>query len=158
MSGPLHRLAVVAVTAGVAALGAGCGQGFDRVAAVESFRDANPEVTGDQAGCVVDGLIERYGLDGLAVELEAGTEQSPAFTEAQFREMFTCGVQGDVVDELTEQLEASGVAAEQAPCVAQGLAGELTDGDIDVLLSGNITDEFMAKFVAAMETCGAVDG
>lgn len=145
--GPLLLLAAVATA---------CGQGYDRAQALESFRSTNPDVTADQAGCVVDQLIDRYGLDGLADQLEAGAGAGEAFIEAQYREMFACGVEGDVATVLAEQLEASGVSAEDAPCVADELTGGLTDDDIDVLLSGEITEDFAAKFAAAMESCGAL--
>lgn len=133
----------------------GCGQGRDRAGAITSFREANPDVSAGEAGCVVDRLIERYGLDGLVEELEAGTPD-PTFTEAQFQDMFACGVEGDVEAQIAEQLEANGVDEADAPCVAEALTGDLEGDDIDVLLSGEITEEFMAKFVDAMEGCGAI--
>lgn len=133
-----------------------CAQGFDRRGAVSSFEEANPEVSTAQAECVVDRLIERFGLEGLSEQLDAESA-SVDFEEAQFRDMFACGVDGDVTDQIVDQLIESDVPAEQAPCVADALVGELTDSDIDVLLSGTITDEFFAKFFDAMESCGAVD-
>jgi hypothetical protein len=136
---------------------AACGQGFDREAAIGSFRAANPEATAGEADCVVDRLIGRYGIDGLADELE-GADSSDDFTDAQFRDMFACGVEGDVADQLTAQLEANGVEAADAPCVADRLTAELDDDDIDVLLSGEITERFMTRFVTAMEGCGAIAG
>lgn len=138
---------------------AGCGDGgdqFDRDAAVVSFSQANPEATEAQAACVVDRLVDRYGLDGLEQELEAD-EQSDEFVEVQFRDMFACGMEGDVRDQIIEQLEANDVAPADAPCVANELVADLTDGDIDVLLSGEITDDFFAKFISAMEACGAIN-
>lgn len=140
----------------VGLVAAGCGQGFDREAAVSSFGEANPDVTTAQAECVVDRLIDRYGLGELEQELR-NDPPDERFEEAQFRDMFACGVQGDVTDQVVEQLEANGVTEEYAPCVADHLVGDLTDGDIDVLLSGEITDEFFEKFVGAMEDCGAVN-
>ncbi len=138
------------------ALAAGCGQGFDRDAAIESFSEANPGATAGQAECVVDQLIDRYGIDQLGRELEA-TSPPPAFTENQFRAMFGCGIEGDVRDQIVQQLEANDVDPADAPCVADRLVADLSDDDIDVLLSGDITDEFLAKFVAAMEDCGAIN-
>ncbi len=136
---------------------AGCGQGaFDRAAAIESFSAANPEATEAQSGCVIDGLIGRFGLDGLEEQLSSDPPE-PDFEEAQFRDMFACGMEGDVQEQIIEQLEASGVAPADAPCVAEELVTDLTDDDIDVLLSGDISDEFLAKFVTAMESCGAIN-
>ena len=136
--------------------GASCGQGFNRVAAIESFGKANPEATSDQAACVVDRLIDRYGLDEL--ESELGTEPlHPSFEEVQFREMFRCGLAGDVQAQVIRQLSDNGVSAEDAPCVAENLVQALTDDDVDVLLSGQITDEFATKFYEAMDDCDALN-
>lgn len=132
----------------------GCGQGLDRDAAVDSFQQANPEVTEAQAGCVVDRQIDRLGLDGLTEELVADPT-SEAFIEEQFRDMFACGIDGDVESQLVEQLEANGVSPDDAPCVAARITGDLDPEDIDVLVSGEITEAFMAKFVGAMNDCGA---
>jgi hypothetical protein len=41
--------------------------------------------------------------------------------------------------------------------VADALVVDLDDDDIDVLLSGEITDAFFEKFFAAMDGCGAID-
>ena len=141
----------------IALVAAGCGQAeFDRSAAIASFAAANPEATTSQSECVVDLLVERYGTEQLRVELEADP-QDPDFTETQFRDMFTCGVEGDVRQQIVEQLEANEVDESDAPCVADALMADLDDGDIDVLLSGDITDAFFAKFLSAMESCGAIN-
>jgi hypothetical protein len=71
--------------------------------------------------------------------------------------MFVCGVEGDVGQELTEQLEAVGVSPEDAPCVSDRVVGSLSDDDVDALLSGDITDELATKFATALEDCGALD-
>lgn len=149
-------LPTILIVASVIGL-AGCGQeSFDRAAAVESFSAANPDATGAQSGCVIDRLIGRFGLDGLEGQLSADP-QEPDFEEAQFRDMFACGIEGDVRDQIVEQLEGNDVAPADAPCVADELVADLTDDDIDVLLSGDISDEFLAKFVTAMESCGAIN-
>lgn len=123
---------------------------------ISGFRDNNPEVTDEQAGCVVDRLVDRYGIDELEIQLQADSP-SAEFTEAQFRDMFACGVEGDVEVQITEQLEANGISPQDAPCVANEITGGLNDEDIDVLLSGEITDDFYEKFFAAMESCGAIE-
>ena len=105
---------------------------------------------------MVDRLVDRYGLDGLEEQLGAD-EPDDSFVEAQFRDMFACGIEGDVRTQIVDQLRANGVDEADAPCVADALVGDLDDADIDVLLSGQITDEFFAKFFAAMDRCGAVD-
>lgn len=138
----------------LALLAAGCGEDFDRAAAVESFERANPDVSAAQAECVVDRQIGRYGIDGLATELQAEPE-SDEFVDQQFRDMFACGIDGDITEQLIDQLQTNGVSADDAPCVAGAITDDLDDADIDVLVSGEITEEFMAKFVTAMERCGA---
>lgn len=135
---------------------AGCGRGFDRTDAVEAFNRANPEATPAQSECVVDRLVDRYELAGLQEQLEADPVDA-RFEADQFRDMFACGMDGDVREELSGQLAANGVADADAPCVADRLVDELTDDDIDVLLSGEITDQFFQKFFSAMERCGAVN-
>jgi hypothetical protein len=136
------------------ALLAGCGAGYDREDAVSRFRGLNPEVTADQAGCVVDRLVERFGLDRLESDLGADPPDAD-FEEAQFTDMFRCGVQGDVRQQIADQLVASGVAEADAPCVADELVATMTDADVDVLLSGDITTAFAQKFEVAMAACGA---
>lgn len=135
----------------------GCGQGFSRNTAIDNFGEANPDASDEQSACVVDQLIERVGLE--RVEEGLTTDPVPAdFEEVQFREMFRCGLEGDIEAQIVEQLQASGVAAGDAPCVAGELVGSLTDADIDVLLSGEITEEFSAKFLQAMDGCGVSTG
>ncbi|MGF1598339.1 MAG: hypothetical protein ACFCVK_15630 [Acidimicrobiales bacterium] len=146
-------LAVPVATA--AAVVAGCGQGFDRDHAIDTFVEANPEATPEQAACVVDELIERYGLDDLDNELRADTPDA-GFEEEQFRQMFLCGVEGDIRRQLTDQLIANGIGEDDAPCVADALVDGITDDDVDVLLSGQITDEFNDKFHDALEECDAL--
>jgi hypothetical protein len=133
-----------------------CGQGLTRENLVTSFVENNPEASTEQARCVVDRLIDDYELARLELELSAETP-APAFEEAQFRAMFVCGIEGDVDEQIVDQLIANGVSSDDAPCVSARLVDELTDDDIDVLLSGQITDEFYAKFFDAMGACGAID-
>lgn len=114
----------------------------------------NEDATEDEAACVVDGLIDRYGLDQL--EQELGKEPlDPDFEEAQFREMFVCNVANDWQGQIEAQLVENGVPAEEAPCVSEELLATMSDDDIDVLLSGEITDSFTETFLAAVATCDA---
>ncbi len=140
----------------IAIAGAGCGGGNSREAAIESFQKANPEATDEQSACVVDGLIDRYGVDELdaqlgAVPLDAG------FEEDQFREMFVCGVDGDWRADITEQLIDNGVPADDAPCVSDELISTMSDDDIGVLLTGEITESFSETFFDALATCDALN-
>ena len=144
-----------AALAGVAIV-AGCGQGFSRDAAIDSFRETNEDVTGEQAACVVDGLIDRYGLDELESQLAASPLEA-SFEEDQFREMFVCGVAGDWRADITDQLIENGVAPDDAPCVSDELFATMSDDDIGVLLTGEITESFASTFAAALETCEALN-
>ena len=139
----------------LAILVAGCGQGLTRDSLVADFAASNPDVTQDQAECVVDRLLSDRDLTAIEAEL-TGEAVSPQFEEDQFRAMFVCGIEGDVGEQITEQLTANGVSPDDAPCVSDELVDKLTDADVDVLLSGEITDEFYAKFFDAMASCGAV--
>ncbi len=151
-----HRLRLFGLVILAGSVMAGCGDGFDRDDAVVGFSEANPGVTTAQSECVVDRLIDRYGLDGLEGEL-AAEPVSESFEETQFRDMFACGIEGDIRSQIIEQLQANGVSEDDAPCVAGILVEDLDDDDIDVLLSGEITERFLARFVAAMEECGAIN-
>ncbi|MDH3681105.1 MAG: hypothetical protein OEV40_14295 [Acidimicrobiia bacterium] len=146
---------LVAVAVGAAG-GACSGQTFTREQAVESFQEANAEATVDQADCVVDALIERYGLDELGAQLAAEPLDAD-FEEAQFREMFVCDVAGDWRQQITDQLIENGVREADAPCVSDELFVTMDDDDIDVLLSGELTDSFADKFFAALLSCDALD-
>lgn len=154
------RVAALVSLAFLTAFGAvACGQdpaAFDREAAVTSFSNTNAEATTVQSECVVDRLIDRYGLERLETELRSDPPKAD-FAESQFRDMFACGIEGDVRDQIVQQLQANEVAEADAPCVADVLMADLDDDDFDVLLSGDITDSFFAKFVSAMEDCGAIN-
>lgn len=142
--------------AGLAASVGSCGQQtLDRDTAIESFRAANLDATEAQAACVIDRLIDRYGLDELQIQL-ATSPQASAFAERQVRDAFVCGANGDVRAQITEQLDGTGVDDHDAPCVADELVDGLTDADVNVLLTGEITPEFNDKFYAALEACGAL--
>ena len=159
-AGPVGFAAVVGVVAVVGLMIgpvlSGCGQGFDRDDAVVGFSAANPEISPPDSECVVDRLIDRYGVDGLEEQLVADPADE-SFQESQFRDMFACGIEGDVRSQIIEQLQANQVSDDDAPCVADVLVDDLDDDDIDVLLSGEITERFLARFMAAMEECGAIN-
>lgn len=150
------RGAMALVAAALTVVLASCGSSFQRQDVVDSFSESYPEATDEQSACVADGLIDRFGIDELEQQL-AAPDLEPEFEEAQFRELFACGMDGDVRVQLEEQLIDSGVGEENAPCVAEALSGDLTDDDLGVLLSGDITDEFYEKFFDAMDECGAIN-
>ena len=133
----------------------GCGETDSRQDAIDSFTDANPDATLEQATCVVDNLIDHYSLDQLEVEL-ATDPPGADFEEVQFREMFRCGIVGDLQQLVVDQLVLNGVSETDAPCVAERLVGTMTDDDIDVLVSGQISEQFSTKFLQAMDACDAL--
>lgn len=133
-----------------------CGSELQREDITSSFSESFPDATSEQSECVADRLVDRYGIDQLEQELSA-PEPDPAFEEAQFRDMFACGMDGDVRTQLESQLVDSGVDEANAPCVADSLSNDLTDEDLDVLLSGEITEEFYEKFFDAMDGCDAIN-
>jgi hypothetical protein len=152
-----HRFTVTACAVALAtAPVVGCGESYSRDEALAAVTEANPDLTGEQAECVTDGLVERYGLGDLSGELSTDSP-SQGFTEDQFREMFLCGVEGDVGQELADELEAAGVDADRAPCVSDQVVDTLSDEDIDALLAGDITAELAEKLAAALVSCGAAD-
>ncbi|MFT7599632.1 MAG: hypothetical protein ACI8TP_002567 [Acidimicrobiales bacterium] len=122
---------------------------------VESFRNTNPDASTAQAECVVDELIAEYSLEGLERELEAVPKAS-SFERGQFLASFGCGLTSDVEAELADQLQASGIAADDADCAAEALTEGLDDEDLAVLLSGEITDQFYAKYFVALDECDAL--
>ncbi len=132
----------------------GAGGGFSRDDAVARVRQDNPDITADQAGCVADRLVERFGLDELGT-LAAADPPDADLQEAEYTDAFRCGVTGDVRQQIVDLLTENAVPADQAGCVADELAPGLTDADIDVIVSGQITESFTQKFDTAMRDCGA---
>ncbi len=141
----------VAVLLAVSSCGAGAATRDD---VVDRVRADNTDATAEQAGCVADRLIDRFGLDGLDGMLAADPPDAD-LQEAEFTDAFRCGVVGDVRQEIVDQLTANAVPAGQAGCVADELVPGLTDADIDVIVSGDITESFTQKFDTAMRDCGA---
>ncbi len=133
---------------------AGCGNEFTRDDVAASFANSSPDVPAEAADCVVDDLIETFGIDGLAAELEA-EQTSIAYAEADTRARLRCGLVGDVRNELVTELEASGVTSDASTCVADALLSDLSDDDIEVLLSGASSEAFTQKYLDAAEDCGA---
>lgn len=141
----------------------GCAAGFGRDDAVTAYMAAHPEASTVEAECVIDGLIARYetepvdegDLAGLEAQLNA-VEPSPDFEVAQFRAAFDCGLTDDVRSQLEGELLARGESPDDARCIADALVAQLDDGDLDVLLTGAITDEFFARFFDATASCDAL--
>lgn len=156
VNGPARALRRGLLAAALPLLAVACGEEFTTELAVESFQRVNPDASLTQSQCVVEALVDEFGLDRLETELGADPPEA-GFEEAQFRAMFRCGIAGDIEEQITEQLVANGVGEDDAPCVSAELVGTMTDDDVDVLLSGEITEEFSTKFLEAMEACGALN-
>lgn len=132
----------------------GCA-GLDREDLVDAYLSGHPELSRQTAGCVVDTLVETHGVDGLESELAADPESSE-FQLAHLRARFGCGITSDVVDELGPQLIERGLDAETASCVVDALTRDMEPEDLDVVLSGTMTDDFYSRYFDAMEECDAV--
>ncbi len=123
---------------------------------VQAFVDANPDVSNEQAQCVVAALTTELGTPQLIANLWA--EPTPReFELAQFKAMFGCGIVEEVRSALRRQLVDQGVAPNKAPCVASAIVEQLSPDELDVLITGENTDEFYAKYFNAMESCGAIN-
>lgn len=136
--------------------------------AVESFQAANPDASTIEAACVIDALIEEYeaepvdeaALSGLEEELLA-VPQRERFLLDQFRAKFGCGMTDGVEAQLRRELLANDIDESAVDCVADALAGRLTDDDLDVLIGADgtadeMTDSFYASFFTAVESCDAL--
>lgn len=129
---------------------------------------ANPDASTIEAACVIDALIEEYeaepvdeaALGGLEEELLA-IPQRERFLLDQFRAKFGCGMTDGVEAQLRRELLANEIDESAVDCVADALAGRLTDDDLEVLIgaeSGDseMTDSFYASFFTAVESCDAL--
>ncbi|MEZ5380007.1 MAG: hypothetical protein R2733_26165 [Acidimicrobiales bacterium] len=124
---------------------------------VEAYQASHPEVTDDQAACVVGALVDAFEVEGVELELEAPTPTA-AFGEAQYRAQFHCGQTGDVHDQLVAMLLERDLEADAADCVATALVDQIDDDDLDVLVGGELTDQFFDKYFTATYDCGALPG
>ncbi len=140
-----------------AAMFVGCTQELTEDDLVEAYQTSRPSFSADVAECVVGRLVETFGVDGVEGELDAIT-QTDAFEVALYRAEFDCGETGDVERRLVELLLDRDLESEAAECVAGDLVGDLDDSDFDVLLSGEITDQFFDKYYTALYDCDALPG
>ena len=141
--------------AGLASISFIAGCAIQRDDLLESFSKANPDATEEQAACVVDELINVYGIEGVEEQLLLDPVD-PKFEELQFRTMIHCGMTDRLVEPLAAQLERLDVPDENRDCVVEELTAGITDADLDVLLSGELTDAYYSKFFDALTTCDAL--
>lgn len=123
---------------------------------VSAFAEANPEVSSSEAACVIDILTTDLGTAQLIANLWA-EPITRDFELAQFRAMFDCGVDEEIRAALQDQLADQGTPVDKAPCVANAIIDKMTSDELDVLITGENTDEFYAKYFSAMESCGALN-
>ena len=123
---------------------------------VAAFSEANPDASNNQAECVVTTLTEQLGTAELIANLWADPLPRD-FELAQFRAMFDCGIDSDVRAAVETQLIEQGTPESKAPCVANAIVDEMSSDQLDVLITGENTDEFYANFFNAMEQCGALN-
>ncbi len=146
----------------------GCATPFSRADAVESFQAANPDASTIESACVIDALIEEYETEPVDEEALAGLEaelladpQRERFLLDQFRARFGCGMTDGVEAQLRRELLDNDIDEGAVECVAEALAGRLTDEDLEVLIGADgtadeMTDSFYASFFTAVEGCDAL--
>lgn len=118
---------------------------------------------------MIDALIEEYEAEPVDEESLAGLEaellaepQRERFLLDQFRARFGCGMTDGVEAQLRRELLANDIDEAAVDCVADSLAGRLTDDDLEVLIGadgsteGAMTDTFYASFFTAVEDCDAL--
>ncbi len=151
-----RAFAVAGVVALAVALGA-CSQDLTEDDLVEAYQASRPSYSADVAECVVAHLVESFGVEGVEAELDTITS-TDAFEVALYRAEFDCGETGDVEGRIVELLLDRDLDPEAAECVAADLVVDLDDSDFDVLLSGEITDQFFDKYYTAIYDCDALPG
>ncbi len=137
---------------------AGCSSSVDRADLVESYQQSRPDATAVETECVVDRLVEAFGIEGVEAELTATTGPTRAFELETFRAEFGCGRTDDVQAQLSELLAERELATDDAECVAEALTASLDEADLEVLIGGEMTDAFFDKYFVAVEGCGALPG
>ncbi len=141
----------------LALLAASCSRDLTRADLVESFQASHPDATADQAGCVVDRLIDDHGLDGVERELDEPVRSS-LFARSQYEAEFLCGRTDDVRDQVLALLVDRRLDPDDAECVADELTARLDADDLDVLIDGTMTDDFFDDYFVAVESCDALPG
>jgi hypothetical protein len=148
---------VAALLLGVLALlGAVSCSGDDpalRAEVVDRLTDAYPEASLDQAGCVADRLADRYGLDTVTDLLGTGDDD---FNEDEYRDLFACGVVGDLRETLAQEIDNVGVGQAERECVSDSFLEALDDDDLDSLLEGQLSSDVFDHFSAALSNCGVM--
>ncbi len=135
-------------------MGAGCSQ-LSREDLVEAYAVSRPESTEEEAGCVVDGLLQQFSTSEIETQLADGSP-SDEFEWRQFTAEIRCGLTAGLEARLSDQLIETGVGPDAAPCVAATLAGVLDDADLEVLRGRPMTDTFYAKYFDALDACEAL--
>ncbi len=143
------------MAAAFAVVVASCSNGLSRDDLVESFLASNPDATAEQAGCVVDRLIDDHTLDGVDREL-GEPRRTPAFVRSQYEAEFLCGRTDDVRNQVLALLLERDLDPADADCVADELTSLFDADDLDVLIDGVMTDEFFDDYFVAVETCDAL--
>lgn len=54
-----------------------CGGGFDRQGSIDDLMEGTPSLTEEQAACIVDGIVDEFGVD-RATSDDAPTEEEAA--------------------------------------------------------------------------------
>jgi hypothetical protein len=151
------RRRLAAVVAAVALVAGACGDTLGRDELVASFRRDFPRATEEQAGCVVDRLLERFEVEEIEQELSAEGGSSE-FGNATVVAMAACGY--DLTDSdqwrvgLVGALVGLGYDTDDAGCIADRLIPQLDADDVAGLVSGELPDGFRARLAEAADGCG----
>ncbi len=121
---------------------------------VDSFAFAN-DVSAETATCAVGRLQEQFGFWELTDRL-IEDDETVRFQRRQFEAIFECGDRTAIAEQLRPQLVTQGVAADDAECVSNAIADNMSAADLSVLYSGSTTDAFYSVYFESLETCGAL--
>ncbi len=133
----------------------GCSRALTEDDLVEAYQLSYPAASDETAGCVVGELVDAYEIVGVETEL-AAVSSSAAFAEAQYLAQFHCGQTDDVLRQVIAMLVERDLDPDQANCVATALVGDLDDQDLEVLMRGEMTDQFFDKYFTATYDCDAL--
>lgn len=146
---------MIAAALAIALLAGGCSRALTEDDLVEAYQDSNSNASATMSECIVGALVDRFGVDGVEAELEA-IAPTQDFERTQYQAEFRCGDTDDVETQIEVLLTARDGNPEAAACVATALVPKLDDADLEVLLSGEMTDQFFDKYFVAVSDCDAL--
>lgn len=146
---------MVAVAAAIVVLFGGCSRELSEEDLAEAYQASNDNASATMSECIVGTLVDQFGVDGVEAELEAVTATQD-FQRTQYQAEFRCGDTADVETQIEALLTARDGDPDAASCIASALVPKLDDSDLEVLLSGEMTDQFFDKYFVAVSDCDAL--